>query len=80
MTPSNAGLLVIAVLGLGYLLGQAYERRAFALLLWVGLGLLPAILSNDPVGRRMSVMFPALYVVMLGPAYIQFMKIFAPGQ
>jgi hypothetical protein len=59
----NVAMLVIVVLALGYLLGQAFERRAFALLLWVGLGLLPALLSNDPADRRMSIIFPALYIV-----------------
>ena len=54
----------MAVLGLGYLLGQVYDRRAFALLFWVGLGLLPALLSDAPADRRMSIMFPALYVVV----------------
>ena len=59
----NVGFLVMAVLGLCYLLGQAYERRALALLLWVGIGILPALLSEDPADRRMAAMFPALDVV-----------------
>jgi hypothetical protein len=62
-TTINLGLAVIVALGLGYLLGQFYERRAFALLVWVGLGVLPGILSDEPADRRIALLFPAIYVI-----------------
>jgi hypothetical protein len=55
---------VLFVVGLGYLIGQLRDRRAAALLLWIGIGLLPAVMSNEPSGRRMAVIFPAVYAVV----------------
>jgi hypothetical protein len=63
LTVINGGVVVLCALGLGYLLGQFYERRAFALLAWVGLGILPAVMSDEPTTRRLTSMFPALYAV-----------------
>jgi hypothetical protein len=60
----SVGVFALAVLGLSYLLGQVYDRRAFALLFWVALGLMPAVLSDDPADRRMSAIFPALYITV----------------
>lgn len=62
-TVLNAGIAVTFALGLGYLLGQIRERRAFALLAWVGIALLPAILSDEPTTRRLTLMFPAIYAI-----------------
>jgi hypothetical protein len=59
----NAGLVVMFALGLGYLLGQCHDRRAFALLIWVFIGLLPGVMSNEPSARRISLMFPAAYAI-----------------
>jgi hypothetical protein len=69
MTMINVTLTVMAALAFGYLLGQIWDRRAFALLFWVGLGLLPGLMSNEAADRRIAAMFPALYVmaaVLLG--------------
>jgi hypothetical protein len=55
---------VLFVLGLGYLLGQPRDRRAASLLIWIGISLLPAVMSNEPSGRRMAVIFPAVYAVV----------------
>jgi hypothetical protein len=60
----NVGVVVMLALGLGYLLGQVWDRRAFMLLLWVGLGLLPGVLSTDPAARRILLIFPALYAIV----------------
>lgn len=57
------GLAVLSALGLGWLLGQPRERRAALLLLWLGLGLLPGCLSDEPDARRNSVMFTPLLLV-----------------
>ncbi len=57
----NVGLVVIVALGIGYLLGQPYDRRAALLLIWIALGLLPGVLSTDPDDRRIALVFPALY-------------------
>ncbi len=68
-TTVNVGLAVISALGLGYLLGQIHDRRGFALLAWVGLALLPGIMSDEPADRRITLVFPALdavAAVMLG--------------
>lgn len=54
------GLAVLAALGLGWLLGQPRERRSALLLLWLGLGLLPGCLSDEPDARRNAVMFTPL--------------------
>jgi hypothetical protein len=55
---------VLFVLGLGYMLGQLRDRRAAALLIWIGISLLPAVMSNEPSGRRLAVIFPAIYTVV----------------
>jgi hypothetical protein len=55
----NVGFAVVLALGVGYLAGQLYERRAAVLLLWFALGLLPACLSNAATARRMALAFPA---------------------
>lgn len=57
----NVGFSVILALALSYLIPQLYDRRAFLLLLWTVLGLLPGVMSNEPSPRRTTVMFPALY-------------------
>lgn len=62
-TSISAGVVVLAAVGVGYLLAQVYKPRAFALLLWLALGSLPAVLSTLPVPRRMTVAFPALYAI-----------------
>ncbi len=59
ITVYNCAVVGLLALAIGYLLGQFYNRFAFALLAWLGLGLLPAILSTSPVERRMSVIFAA---------------------
>jgi hypothetical protein len=63
VTSMNPGMAVIVALGLGYLLSQIYERRAFALLVWVGLGLLPGVMSDEPSPRRTALIFAALYAI-----------------
>ncbi len=60
----NAAMTVLLTLGLAYLLGQFSEPRAFALLVWVALAMLPALLSVDPVPRRMVGAFPAFYAII----------------
>ena len=59
-TTTTAGLVVLAALGTGYLLGQFQDRRAALLLFWIAVGLLPGCLSDEPEARRISLMFPAL--------------------
>jgi hypothetical protein len=63
MTVLNPGVAAMFALGLGYLVGQLKDRRAFLLLLWVGLGLAPAIMSNEPTTRRLSLLLPAVHVI-----------------
>jgi hypothetical protein len=60
----NVAIIVLGAVGVGYLLGQLRDPRAFALLLWLGLGLAPGLFSLDPVPRRMGLAFPALYAVI----------------
>jgi hypothetical protein len=62
-TLTNVGVAALAALGIAYLLGQIVDPRAFALLLWVGLGILPGLLSDDPADRRIALFFPALPVI-----------------
>jgi len=65
----NVGFVLTAALGLSYLLGQLYDRRAWVLLMLVALGILPGILSTDPADRRIALVFPGLIAtagVMLG--------------
>ena len=60
------GLTILAAVGLGYLLGQIAERRAALVLFWLGLGLLPGVLSDEPDARRLSVIFvPILLLAAL---------------
>jgi hypothetical protein len=71
VTIINVGITALSALGLGYLLGQFYDPTAFTLLIWVVLGLLPGVLSNDPADRRIATVYPGLYTiggVMLGVA------------
>lgn len=63
-TVMNAALPVLGAVALGYLLGQARDPRAFAVLAWIGLGLLPAVLSQDPAARRMALAFPGFYAAI----------------
>ena len=51
------GLTILAAVGFGTLLGQIAERRAVLVLFWLGLGLLPGVLSDEPDARRLSVIF-----------------------
>lgn len=60
----NAGLPVILAVSLGYLLGQLRDPRAFAILAWIGMGLLPAVMSQDPASRRMGLAFPGFYAAI----------------
>ncbi len=60
------GLTILAAVGLGYLLGQIAERRAVLVLFWLGLGLLPGVLSDEPDARRLSLIFvPILLLAAL---------------
>ena len=60
------GLTILAAVGLGYLLGQIAERRAALVLFWLGLGLLPGVLSDEPDARRLSLIFvPILLLASL---------------
>lgn len=60
------GLTILAAVGLGYLLGQIAERRSALVLFWLGLGLLPGVLSDEPDARRLSVIFvPILLLAAL---------------
>ena len=59
----NVGLTLVVFVGIGYLLGQVYDRRAFLLLAWWGIAILPAILSQDPADRRMAMVFPASHAL-----------------
>jgi len=59
----NIGLTLIVFVGLGYLLAQFHDRRAFVLLAWWGISVLPAILSQDPADRRMAMVFPASHAL-----------------
>lgn len=60
----NAAIPPMVVAGLGLLLGQIARPRAFLLLIWISVGILPAVLSVDPAPRRMGASFPALYLVI----------------
>jgi hypothetical protein len=59
----NVGLSMVLLVGLGYLLAQFPDRRAFVLLAWWGISVLPAILSQDPADRRMAMVFPAIHAI-----------------
>ena len=62
-TTMNVGIVVLLALGLGYLLGQLRDPRAWMLLVWLGISLLPGIMSRDATPRRMSMLFPAAHVI-----------------
>ncbi|HSB63228.1 MAG TPA: hypothetical protein VLJ18_03635, partial [Thermoanaerobaculia bacterium] len=57
------GLTILGAVGLGYLLGQIAERRAALVLFWLGLGLLPGVLSDEPDARRLSLIFVPLLLL-----------------
>lgn len=63
-TMTNVVVTVLLALAVAYFLGQLREPRAFALLVWIGLEMLPALLSVDPVPRRMVGAFPAFYAAI----------------
>jgi hypothetical protein len=73
-TIMNVGLTLIVFLGLGYFLGQFYDRRAFLLIAWWGIAVLPAILSMEPAQRRMAMVFPASHA-LAGTALAAFLTI-----
>ena len=56
------GVAVVVLLGVGWLLGQLRDRRAALLLIWIGIGLLPGTMSDEPEARRISLVFPAFTV------------------
>ncbi len=58
------GVVVLIAVSLAYLLGQIQRPRAFAVLVWIGIGLLPAVLSLQPTDRRFLLIFPALYIAV----------------
>jgi hypothetical protein len=62
-TTMNVGLVVLLALGVGYLAGQLRDPRAFMLLAWLVIALLPGIMSRDATPRRMSMLFPAAHVI-----------------
>ncbi|HSP95980.1 MAG TPA: hypothetical protein VL049_01880, partial [Candidatus Dormibacteraeota bacterium] len=62
-TTMNVGIVVLLALGLGYLLGQLRDPRAWMLLVWLGISLLPGIMSRDATPRRMSMLFPAAHII-----------------
>lgn len=57
------GLTILAAAGLGYLLGQFADSRAALVLFWLGLGLLPGVLSDEPDARRLSLIFVSLLLL-----------------
>jgi hypothetical protein len=57
------GLTILAAVGLGTLLGQPGERRAALVLFWLGLGLLPGVLSDEPDARRLALIFVPLLLL-----------------
>jgi hypothetical protein len=59
----NAGGVVLGALGLGYLLGQLTDPRAFMLLVWLALGVAPSVMSGEPFVRRLASIFPSLYAL-----------------
>jgi len=59
-----AALLVPLAAAIGYLIGRWRDARAALLLVWIGLGLLPGILSDEPDPRRLTVFFAAVPVVL----------------
>jgi len=57
-------VVVLVAVSLAYLLGQLQRPRAFVLLAWLAIGLLPAVLSLQPTDRRYLLIFPALYLAV----------------
>ena len=55
-----AGLFVLSLLAAAWLLVQPGDLRAVLLLAWLGIGLLPAVMSDEPEARRFALVFPAL--------------------
>jgi hypothetical protein len=62
-TTMNVGLVVLLALGLGYLCGQLRDPRAWTLLIWMGIALMPGVMSRDATPRRMSMLFPAAHII-----------------
>jgi 4-amino-4-deoxy-L-arabinose transferase-like glycosyltransferase len=62
-TTMNVGIVVLLALGVGYLLGQLRDPRAWLLLVWLVLSLLGGIMSRDATPRRMSMLFPAAHII-----------------
>lgn len=62
-TTMNVALVALLALGIGYLAGQLRDPRAWALLIWLVIALLPGIGSRDATPRRMSMLFPAAHVI-----------------
>jgi hypothetical protein len=62
-TTMNVALVTLLALGMGYLAGQLRDPRAFALLVWLAIALLPGIMSRDATPRRMSMLFPAAHII-----------------
>lgn len=63
-TDLNAGLLVLAALAAAYFAAQIVDARAALLLVWIGIGLLPAVMSDEPEARRFSLVFPGITVLV----------------
>lgn len=63
LTVLNGSVAALFALGLGYLAGQVQSRRAFLLLAWPALGLLPALMSDEAAPRRLSLLLPAVCVI-----------------
>ncbi len=63
-TMTNVVVTVLLALAVAYSLAQLREPRAFALLVWISLEMLPALLSVDPVPRRMVGAFPGFYAII----------------
>lgn len=62
-TTMNVGVVVLLALGVGYLGGQLRDPRAWLLLTWLLVALLPGIGSRDAAPRRMLMLFPVAHVV-----------------
>lgn len=62
-TTMNVGVVLLLGLGVAYLAGQLRDPRAWLLLVWVGLALLPGIGSRDATPRRMAMLFLAGHVI-----------------
>jgi len=72
----NVGLSLLVFVGLGYLIPQIVDRRAFLLFAWWGISLLPGLLSQEPAERRMAMMFPASHA-LAGTVLAAFLHIVA---